>query len=139
MTDRELEIFLHALQPRRLPPRVLAIPATEAVATETAGGLLRFLGGWRGWSCAAIFAAGLVASRLLGPVGDGGALPGRPTASIVVQGGDLDYVTLPDGSSARRYRIRSLETVSWIDPRTKASLRWTLPREDVRVVPVRAY
>lgn len=142
MTDHELEAFLQTLQPRRLPSRVLAPAPIEAETAKLrpAAGWLHFWRHWPGWSCAALFAAGVVASRLMVTphAGASTAVP-APVASIVVQGGEQDFVTLPDGSPARRYRIHSLETVSWTDPKTRASLRWTLPREDIEVVPVRAY
>ena len=45
-------------------------------------------------------------------------------------------VTLADGTPARRERIQFVDTITWRNPRTNASLTWTVPREEVRVVPV---
>jgi hypothetical protein len=30
-----------------------------------------------------------------------------------------------------------VDTITWKNPRTNASVRWTVPREEVRVVPVK--
>ena len=45
-------------------------------------------------------------------------------------------VTLSDGTPARRERLNYIDTITWKDPRTNASVRWSVPREEVRVVPV---
>ncbi|MSU23602.1 MAG: hypothetical protein EXS32_07235 [Opitutus sp.] len=45
-------------------------------------------------------------------------------------------VTLADGTSARRERLSYVDTITWKNPRTNASVRWSVPREEVRVVPV---
>lgn len=49
---------------------------------------------------------------------------------------DEGLVTLDDGTTARRERFNSVDTITWKNPRTNASVRWTVPREEVRVVPV---
>ena len=50
---------------------------------------------------------------------------------------DEGLVTLEDGTPARRERLNYVDTVTWKNPRTNASVRWTVPREEVRVVPVK--
>ena len=45
--------------------------------------------------------------------------------------------TLDDGTAARRERFQYVDTITWKNPRTNASVRWTMPREEVRVVPVK--
>ncbi len=45
-------------------------------------------------------------------------------------------VTLADGTVARRTRETYLATITWKNPRTNASFTWSVPREEVRVVPV---
>lgn len=50
---------------------------------------------------------------------------------------DEGLVTLDDGTSARRERLSYVDTITWKNPRTNASVRWTVPREEVRVVPVK--
>lgn len=50
---------------------------------------------------------------------------------------DEGPVTLDDGTAARRERLSYVDTITWKNPRTNASVRWTVPREEVRVVPVK--
>ena len=50
---------------------------------------------------------------------------------------DEGLVTLDDGTAARRERLNYVDTITWKNPRTNASVRWTVPREEVRVVPVK--
>jgi hypothetical protein len=50
---------------------------------------------------------------------------------------DEGLVTLEDGTAARRERLNYVDTITWRNPRTNASVRWTVPREEVRVVPVK--
>jgi hypothetical protein len=49
---------------------------------------------------------------------------------------DEGLVTLADGTTARRYRSSYVDTITWKNPRTQASLRWSVPRTEERVVPV---
>ena len=49
---------------------------------------------------------------------------------------DEGLVTLSDGSTARRYRSSYVDTITWKNPATQASLRWSVPRTEERVVPV---
>jgi hypothetical protein len=50
---------------------------------------------------------------------------------------DDGLVTLDDGTAARRERLSYVDTITWKNPRTNASVRWTVPREEVRIVPVK--
>jgi hypothetical protein len=50
---------------------------------------------------------------------------------------DEGLVTLDDGTAARRERLSYVDTITWKNPRTNASVRWTVPREEIRVVPVK--
>lgn len=50
---------------------------------------------------------------------------------------DEGLVTLEDGTAGRRERLNYVDTITWKHPRTNASVRWTMPREEVRVVPVK--
>jgi len=52
---------------------------------------------------------------------------------------DEGLVILADGSSARQWRDRYVDTITWRNPSTNASLQWSVPRDEVRVVPIRAY
>lgn len=49
---------------------------------------------------------------------------------------DDGVVTLADGTSALRYRASYVDTITWKNPQTRASLRWSVPRTEERVVPV---
>ena len=49
---------------------------------------------------------------------------------------DEGLVTLADGTTAQRYRSSYVVTITWKNPRTQASLRWSVPRTEERVVPV---
>lgn len=62
----------------------------------------------------------------------------KPVAmrNVLLETRDEGYVTFADGSPARRVRATYLDTITWKDPRTQASLSWTVPREEVRVMPV---
>ncbi len=49
---------------------------------------------------------------------------------------DEGTVYLGDNQPARRVRYRYVDTYTWKNPATRASLKWSVPREEVRVVPV---
>lgn len=74
-----------------------------------------------------------------GAVGADGGLGGlKPVAAenVLVGARDEGLVTLADGTPARRARLQYVDTITWKNPRTNASLTWTVPREEVRVVPI---
>ena len=62
----------------------------------------------------------------------------KPVAAenLLVSARDEGLVTLADGTPARRERLQFVDTITWRNPRTNASLTWSVPREEVRVVPV---
>ncbi|MES2697210.1 MAG: hypothetical protein V4773_27340 [Verrucomicrobiota bacterium] len=62
----------------------------------------------------------------------------KPIAAenVLVAAQDEGLVTLDDGTPARRARLTYVDTITWKNPRTNASLTWTVPREEVRIVPV---
>lgn len=68
-----------------------------------------------------------------------GAAPFKPVAAenVLYAAQDEGLVTLSDGTPARRERLNYVDTIVWKNPRTNASVRWTVPREEVRVVPVK--
>ena len=59
--------------------------------------------------------------------------------NVLYDSRDEGLVTLDDGAAARRVFQRYLDTYTWRNSRTNASLRWTIPRDEVRVIPVRTY
>jgi len=105
----------------------------------------------RGWLWAALpAAAAIAAAAVLGmrwaarPAAEASA-PGhsrapalRPVAvrDVLVGSRDEGYVVLPDGWPARRLREAHLDTIVWKDPRSAASLQWSVSREEIRIVPV---
>jgi hypothetical protein len=62
----------------------------------------------------------------------------KPVAAenILYAARDEGLVTLDDGTPARRARLSYVDTFIWENPRTNASLKWSVPREEIRVVPV---
>ena len=71
------------------------------------------------------------------PAADASA-PFQPVAAenVLYAVRDEGLVTLANGTPARRERLNYVDTITWKNPRTNASVRWTVPREEVRVVPV---
>jgi hypothetical protein len=63
----------------------------------------------------------------------------KPVAAenVLYAASDEGPVTLDDGTSARRERLSYIDTITWKNSRTNASVRWTVLREEIRVVPVK--
>jgi hypothetical protein len=83
--------------------------------------------------------AGPRAASAPGTVGMTVAAPAfKPVAAenVLYASGDDGIITLADGTAARRERLSYVDTIVWRDPRTNASVRWSVPREEIRVVPV---
>lgn len=68
----------------------------------------------------------------------GSSVSFKPVAAenLLLESRDEGLVDLGHGVTARRVRESYLDTITWKNPRTNASLQWTVPREEVRVVPV---
>ena len=136
---KDLELELRRLRPR-IPSVELGRRIERALATtNTVSPRQR---GWPAWivlpAAASVVLAFAVAGRLR-PPGTGLASGDfKPVAAENLLLGERDegYVTLADGTTARRVRQSYVDTITWKDPRTNASLIWSLPREEVRVVPV---
>ena len=64
--------------------------------------------------------------------------PLKPVAAenVLISATDEGLVTLDDGTQARRERLQYVDTITWKNARTNASLTWRVPREEVRVVPI---
>jgi hypothetical protein len=62
----------------------------------------------------------------------------KPVAAenVLYAARDEGFVRLDDGTTARRERLNYVDTYTWKNPRTNASLKWSVPREEIRVVPV---
>ena len=48
---------------------------------------------------------------------------------------DEGLVNIEDGPPARQVRVRYLDTYTWKNPRNNSSLKWSVPRDEVRVIP----
>ncbi len=56
-------------------------------------------------------------------------------ASSVLYGmKDDGAATLPDKTEGRQVRYRYVDTYTWKNPKTNASMRWSVPRDEVRLV-----
>lgn len=162
---QDLEAELRQLRPRTLSAGLLARVEEELAGPEAAraahpvrqwqfppAGAPR----WLGWPVAAALVAvcGIaivywwpaVASRSPAPSAQvsASAKPAsaffKPVAATQFLYESLDEgpVMLSDGLPARRVCNRYVDTYTWRNPRTRASVQWIVPRAEVRVVPVDA-
>jgi hypothetical protein len=53
---------------------------------------------------------------------------------LLYSSNDIGYVTLKDGTQAHGLVDSYVDTVTWENPQTHASLEWTAPREQFRVI-----
>lgn len=117
---------LHARVARELAPAPGALP-------------------WWAWSAlpaaAAVILAFTFAARPVARVGDGAvsAPAFRPVTAenVLYAAQDEGPVTMADGTLARQVRSSYVDTITWKSPHHNASLRWSVPREEIRIVPVR--
>jgi hypothetical protein len=61
----------------------------------------------------------------------------KPVAAqqVLLSARDEGYVQLADGTPGHRLRASYLDTITWADPQSHASLRWSVPRDEVQVIP----
>lgn len=151
----QLEVELKRLRPVPLSPALVRRIAVD-LGEHPAGAPVP---AYRAWSWFALPAAAAVTALLLhlaesrlaqdparnavrpgpaAPVVAGGEARYQPVAAenFLISASDEGLVTLDDGTPARRRRLHFVDTITWRDPRTNASVTWSLPREEVRVVPV---
>lgn len=141
----ELELELQRLRPLRPSARLRANLERELTATPR-GTLLRF-----SWLLVPIAAGLAILMNLPSSRDHAVSQPTVSTASlpksaapfkliaaenILLDSRDEGLVTLADGTPARRLRESYVATLVWKNPRTDASFKWTVPREEFRVVPV---
>jgi hypothetical protein len=131
---QELEFELRRLRPRAPSEFFDARVGAALESREHAGfACLRGL-------AAAGFAAGVAWLAALAPSTiDPAQVALRPVeAQELLQSAQAEgWVTLDDGTKAQQLRLRYLETVRWSDG--DRTLTWTLPREELRILPVAAY
>lgn len=76
------------------------------------------------------------AERLLAAVpAPAGAFRPVKAANVLYDLRDEGPVLLEDNSAGRRVRARYVDTYTWRNPATNASLKWSVPRDEVRVLP----
>jgi hypothetical protein len=157
----ELENELGRLRPRPTSPALLdrlerelgpAMPTPSVRPHATATNLRSWK--WAGWSLAGAAAAALLIVMRFSrePVISTPAaaaaqvVAAAPTAvpvnryepvkatSVLYDLKEDGLATLPDQTEGRQVRYRYVDTYTWRNPATKASLRWSVPRDEVRVV-----
>lgn len=148
--DEEKELLELEAELKRLRP---AAPSRELLArleSQLSPGRRAPL--WGLWVALPV-AAGLAVAAAIGVRRDSilpAAQPPAPAATIaaapafkpvsaddlLVGARDEGYVTLGDGTQARRTRQSYVDTITWEDPGNHASLRWSVPRQEVRIEPV---
>lgn len=136
---------------KRLRPRTPSAPLAARLARE----LDSNRGRWRAWWALPVAAALMVALGLhrwsepppVEKSGEGATAASgtdagdamfKPVAveNLLYAAHDEGVVTLADGRPARRTRRSYVDTVVWRDPRSKASLKWSVPRSEVVVTPI---
>ena len=90
------------------------------------------------WERSALDENGTAAAVRTGRSGPTAATALKPiqVENVLLGADDEGLVTLADGTQARRERLRYIDTVVWKNTRTNASLTCSVPREEVRVVPI---
>lgn len=151
---RELETELKGLRPARLRDgwqvRLQRELGTDPQPVPAARSAARPNPWW--WLATLPAAAAIALVLRLAPedAGHDRAVPAQASAALAVEetlkpvaaqnvlyaAEDEGIVTLDDGRPARRERLHFVDTVTWRHPRTNASLTWSVPREEVRIVPV---
>lgn len=158
---QDLENELMALRPRRARRdwlnqinRELAaeLPAVARPVYSSATNLRSWK--WLGWRTAALAAAMAIVGAV-GVLRIRDTKPSAPVAAIVATSparvaGPADYQpvaaanvlydlkdegTVVGNAAARQVRARFVDTYTWKNPRTNASIKWTVPRDEVRVIP----
>lgn len=157
---QELENELKRLTPRSLPDTLVQRlerelgPVRASRRYTTATSLRSWK--WAGWSLAgaAGVALGFFAiniSRSPAPVAPlalesshAKATPVAPSvanryepvraSSVLYEMKDDGVAMLPDNTQGRQVRYRYVDTYTWKNPATKASLKWSVPRDEVRLV-----
>lgn len=143
----KLEAELRRLRPVRLRPEMMT-RLEERLAAPSRGKILRYT-----WAVVPLAAAAAVL-LMIAPDRDrvaptavnftattpaAGAEPAfQPVAAenVLLDACDEGLVMLADGTPARRTRAAYLDTIVWQNPATNASLSWSVPREEIRVVPI---
>lgn len=135
-----LEAELMGLRPRALRPGLAARVERDLGRPRR----LRYGWVWLTIPAAALFAAAALywARPPASPVGAAPALVAdaafKPVGvrDVLLNSRDEGYVVLADGRTARRMVEAHVDTITWRNPRSAASIEWSVPREELRIVPV---
>lgn len=154
----ELENELKGLRPRSLPAPLIGRIATELNRAKEKRGVFA---SWRTWivPVAASFALAVIVTSipfltrdrddatpaLQTPPAQATVAAPAPSRMRPVHATNVLYdavnegiVHLDDQTRARRMRLSYLDTITWEDPRGAGSVKWTVPREEIRFIPVSA-
>jgi len=136
-----LESELKALRPRELSSDLQRRLASAMPAARSSRRLPRWT--WLAFPAVAALAFAVFVGQRSGESSAPAAEPASPATfkpvaaeNLLLETRDEGYVTLTNGTPARRTREMYLDTITWRDPRSNASLTWSVPREEVSVVPV---
>jgi hypothetical protein len=69
------------------------------------------------------------------PVREPAAYQPVAAANVLYDLQDEGLVKADDGTTARQVRARYVDTYTWKNPRSNASIKWTVPRDEIRVMP----
>jgi hypothetical protein len=149
--DEETELLNLEAELKRLRPVAASRPLLARLESELSPRRSApFWGGWLALPAAAglalVAAIGLRRDAILpaaqpsapAPASFGAAPAFKPVSAddLLVGARDDGYLTMSDGTRARRTRQSYVDTITWEDPGSHASLRWSVPRQEVRVEPV---
>jgi hypothetical protein len=161
---QELENELKALQPRRASAQWLDQINRELAAELPSAARPRYvsatnLGSWKwlGWRTVSLAAAlavvatlGFLSARQVAPEVETSPAVKAPiaaaplekpayqpvaAANVLYDLKDEGVVKLEGAATARQVRARYVDTYTWKNPRNNASIKWTVPRDEVRVLP----
>lgn len=144
---QKLEAELRRLRPVRARPEI-ATRLEARLAVSSRGKLLRYT-----WAVVPLAAAAAVLFMIapdrnrVSPTAENftattpasevePAFQPVATENVLLDACDEGLVLLADGTPARRTRAAYLDTIVWQNPATNASLSWSVPREEIRVVPI---
>ncbi len=154
LTPRVPSPSLLAALERELGPAEAAATPAPARRYTTATSLRSWK--WASWSlagaAAALLIAFLISSHQPAPGPEtpvaGSVSPATPATEVAavnryepVQASSVLYdlhesepTLLPDRTEGREVRYRYVDTYTWKNPATNASVRWSVPRDEVRIV-----
>lgn len=160
-TLQELENELQRLTPRRPSAGLMQAFERELGPTAAVEPAVRYSSAttWRSWKWATWSLAGVATAIALAmilqshrqPVQTPAVAATQPVASMTaetpvnryqpVRASSVLYdlkedgtAYLPDRTEGRQVRYRYVDTYTWKNPATNASLRWSVPRDEVRLV-----